>query len=58
MGMGIGEAATWPTKKRETRKAMMAEGEKNIVAGTRVGGWRVLEGRKDNRCELGRTCGR
>lgn len=35
MGMGIGEAATWPTTKRERKKAMMVEGEKNMVAGIR-----------------------
>jgi len=36
MGMGRGEAATWPTKKRVKKKAMMAEGEKNMVAGGRM----------------------
>ena len=58
--MGMGMAATWPTRKREKKKARMAEGEKNIVAGRtdeRMGSWRFLEGWEDSRCELGRTCG-
>ena len=61
MGMGRGTAATWPTKKRVKKKAMMVEGEKNMVASRRVDericSWGLLEGRGDNRCELGRTCG-
>ena len=36
MGMGRGTAATWPRKKRVKKKAMMAEGEKNMVAGRRM----------------------
>jgi hypothetical protein len=31
MGTGIGEAATWPTRKKEKMKARTAEGEKNMV---------------------------
>lgn len=43
MGMGRGEAATWPTRKREKKKARRAEGEKNIVVKRkRGGGWRLL----------------
>jgi len=61
MGMGRGEAATWPTKKRVKKKAMVVEREKNMVASRRVGEgvgcWGFLEGRRDNLCELGRTCG-
>jgi len=61
MGMGRGTAATWPTKKRVKKKAMIVEGEKNMVAGKRMDericGWGLLEGRGDNRCGLGRTCG-
>ena len=30
--MGMGTAATWPTRKRVKKKARTAEGEKNIVA--------------------------
>ena len=60
-GHGEGAAATWPTKKRVKTKATTAEGEKNMVAGRRmdkrVGGWGFWRG-GDNRCELGRTCGR
>jgi len=33
IGMGLGAAAAWPTMKRVKKKARMAEGEKNIVAG-------------------------
>ena len=62
--MGMGLAAAWPMRKRARKKAIMEEGEKNIVAGlenrrTRewVGGWCLLEGRKDSRSEVGRTCG-
>jgi len=40
--MGRGTAATWPTRKRVKKKAMMAEGE-NMVArrrvDKRVGSW-------------------
>jgi len=33
MAMGRGAAAAWPTRKRVKKKARMAEGEKNMVAG-------------------------
>jgi len=31
LGMGRGDAATWPTRKREKKKARTAEGENNIA---------------------------
>lgn len=47
MGMGRGAAATWPTKRRERKKARTADGEKNIaVRRKRVGGWRLVGGAK------------
>ena len=48
IGMGMGPAAAWPTRKRVKKKAMTAEREKNIVAGEqtnkRVGRWLVASG--------------
>ena len=41
--IGMGMAETWPTRKREKKKARTAEGEKNIVTGRRkVGGLRLV----------------